>query len=107
MELAEAEGSKADELSYRADLITAFTYAWQPRNAASLECTDFVTGEPVVIAIPQGLTPSEVSKSLYTKARKLRRAKAALTELIKQVESQLTYLGEIQFSLDSTSVFRT
>ena len=54
-------------------------------NVNVLECTDFVTGEPVSIPVPQGIFPAELAQQLYKKAKKLRRSTEIMQELCQQV----------------------
>ena len=102
--LSDAMSGKAEDLSYEADLVTAYIYAWRPKLSSSLQCVDFNSGETVEIGIPTGLTPTEYAEKLYAKARKLRRSIASLSPLIEEIKRQLDYLNEIETSLESIQV---
>lgn len=99
--LAEAEGGKADELSYEADMVTAYTFAWNPKVSNVLECIDFNSGRTVEISIPAGVTPTQYAEKLYARARKLRRSITSLTALLLEIKQQLAYLDEVKTSLQS------
>ena len=99
--LSEALGGKSEDLSYEADLVTAYIHTWRPKHSSSLECVDFNSGETVEISIPTGLTPTQYAEKLYAKARKLRRSVRSLSSLIEEIKPQLDYLDEVKASLDS------
>ena len=50
------------------DLITSFTHSYQDKSQV-LQCYDFITGEPILVPIPIGVTPSDHAKNMYLKAK--------------------------------------
>ena len=96
---------KASELSAKADLITAYTYAYK-KGQPFISCVDFDTGEPVDIPLPPGILPNQLADKLFAKARKLRRSVIALRALLNEVDVQLNYLRELEASLLTLQEYR-
>jgi predicted ribosome quality control (RQC) complex YloA/Tae2 family protein len=94
----DAKGEKCDDLKALGDLITSFTHSYKDKSQ-SLQCYDFITGEPKVVAIPIGTTPSEYAKKLYMKAKKLKRSLKVLENLVKKTRLHIDYLLEIDTAI--------
>lgn len=98
------------ELKGCADLLTAFAYSWdknkdkevQSRNGSRvLQCFDFVSGDEKNITIPERFsTPVDYARSLYSDSRKIQRSVRTLEVLLKKIKMHLSYLDEIQSSLN-------
>ncbi len=89
------------------DLITAYLYNWQHAPSGvigreeALECFDFVTGEPVLVTIPATTSPADHASSLYRKAKKLRRSRDILKDLLDKIQLHKDYLEELTAALES------
>lgn len=64
-----------------------------------LQCYDFITGEPKMVPIPLGVTPSDYAKSIYMKAKKLKRSLKVLENLIAKTSLHVDYLLEIDAAI--------
>lgn len=104
-QLSEASGEKADQLKAQGDLITSYTHSWVDKHP-TLQCYDFATGEPIVVDIPYGTTPSEYAQRVYKKARKLKRSVAVLENLLVRTRGHLAYLSEIETALVGLQEYR-
>ena len=91
-------GEKCEELKALGDLVTSFTHSYKEKSQI-LQCYDFITGEPKIIQIPVGVTPSDFAKSAYMKAKKLKRSLKVLENLIAKVTLHVDYLSEIEASI--------
>ena len=65
------EAKKADELTARAQMITANIYRLK-KGMSRFETADFSTGEPVIIPLDLSLTPAQNAQKLFKKATKLK-----------------------------------
>lgn len=91
-------GEKCEDLMALGDLVTSFTHSYIEKSQV-LQCYDFITGEPKIIQIPVGVTPSDYAKSAYMKAKKLKRSLKVLENLIAKVTLHVDYLSEIEASI--------
>merc|ERR1712146_743923 len=98
--LHEATGSGAIDLRVQADLVTAHIYSWDKRSS-SLTCYDFQTGQPIIVELPDNITPAEYASLLYKRARKMERSIEFLRILMPRAESIRQDLLTLECSLYS------
>ena len=91
-------GEKCEDLKALGDLVTSFTHSYKEKSQV-LQCYDFITGEPKIIPIPLGVTPSDYAKSIYMKAKKLKRSLKVLENLIAKTALHVDYLLEIDAAI--------
>lgn len=70
-----------------------------------MQCYDFITGEPKIVPIPIGTSPSEYAKKLYMKAKKLKRSLKVLENLVKKTRLHIDYLLEIDAAISGFSEY--
>ncbi len=77
------------------------TYGYQlEEGARSLETVNYYTGEPVTVPLDPALTPQENAKRYFDKYGKLKRTFEAVTELLKETESEIRHLESVSTALD-------
>jgi len=90
----------AENITYIADLITAFAYSYDKSNKV-LKCQDFTTDAVINITIPTELSATEYAQKLYKKYKKIKRSENILQELQSKAVSYVEYLDEIDASLEN------
>jgi len=90
--------SKVEAVQKTADMITANIYRIPP-GASEVECEDWDTGEVVKLALDSTKTAVEISKDMYKRARKLRRASDAVSPLLDAAFEELEYIEQVLDSL--------
>eukprot|EP00879_Flechtneria_rotunda_P017853 GHRR01018713.1.p1 GENE.GHRR01018713.1~~GHRR01018713.1.p1 ORF type:complete len:705 (+),score=256.20 GHRR01018713.1:640-2754(+) len=95
-QLEAAEGAAA--VQKEADIIVANIYRI-PEGASQLQAEDWDTGQPVTLQLDPPKSPMEQAEVLYRKARKLRRAVAAVKPLLAAAQQELEYLETAELEL--------
>ena len=70
-----------------------------------IEVEDWDTGSMVKIKLDPNKSAVELSKNLYKKASKQRRTQAVVTPLLEKAEQEVTFLTEVQESVEELRVF--
>ncbi len=81
------------------ELLNAYGYGVE-LGAKSMEAHNYYTDEMVTIPLDPTLTATENAKKYYDKYSKMKRTFEALTELTKEVKSEIDHLESIQTALD-------
>ena len=89
-----SQSEQAEAIKDRADLLMANLQAWQP-GMKSIELLDFITNEPVQIALNPELNAVQNAQSLYKKHQKQKRAKVAIEPLLASVQQEMRYLEQV------------
>ncbi len=100
------QSQEADHYRYLADLLMAHLHCWQP-GMATIELPDFETGKPVMITLNPEKNGVQNAQALYKKHQKLRRSQLAVQPLLAAVESEKTYLEQVETSLLQLSHYTT
>lgn len=100
------QSDQADIYKDRADLLMAYLHEWKP-GMKDMTLPDFVTGQPVVISLDPEKNAVLNAQSLYKKHQKLRRSRAALEPLLIDVQSEITYLEQVEVALAQLEQYRT
>eukprot|EP00879_Flechtneria_rotunda_P020093 GHRR01021133.1.p1 GENE.GHRR01021133.1~~GHRR01021133.1.p1 ORF type:complete len:570 (+),score=174.79 GHRR01021133.1:640-2349(+) len=100
-QLEAAEGAAA--VQKEADIIVANIYRI-PEGASQLQAEDWDTGQPVTLQLDPPKSPMEQAEVLYRKARKLRRAVAAVKPLLAAAQQELEYLETVSVRISSGSI---
>ena len=81
------------------ELLNTYGYDAKP-GAKSLEALNYYTNETVTIPLDPTLTATENAKKYFDKYNKLKRTYEALTQLTKEVKSEIDHLESVSAALD-------
>ena len=90
---------KRDTYRIWGELLNTYGYDAKP-GAKSLEAVNYYTNEKVTIPLDPNLTATENAKKYFEKYGKLKRTYEALSELTREVKSQIDHLESISTALD-------
>ena len=90
---------KRDAYRIWGELLNTYGYDAKP-GAKSLEAINYYTNEKVTIPLDPNLTATENAKKYFEKYGKLKRTYEALSELTREVKSQIDHLESISTALD-------
>ncbi|KAF5841833.1 fibronectin-binding protein A N-terminus-domain-containing protein [Dunaliella salina] len=90
--------SEVEAVQKTADMITANIYRIPP-GAKEVECEDWDTGEVVKLPLDPTKSAVEISRDIYKRARKLRRASDAVSPLLEAAFEELEYIEQVLDSL--------
>ncbi|MBP5600921.1 MAG: NFACT family protein [Lachnospiraceae bacterium] len=90
---------KKDKYRIYGELINTYGYN-VPANATSFEALNYYTNETITIPLDKDLTAIENGKKYFEKYTKLKRTAESLTEIIKDVQEEVTHLESILTALD-------
>ncbi|GMQ56879.1 NFACT RNA binding domain-containing protein [Vallitalea sediminicola] len=88
-----------DKYKIKGELITANIYAIKEGDK-ELKAFNYYTNEDTTISLKPNLSPSENAAKYYNRYNKLKRTFHALTEHIKDTQSEIAHLESIQNSLN-------
>ena len=100
------QSDDADSFRQQADLLMAYLHQWQP-GMKKIMLEDFETGEPVKIPLNPEKNAVQNAQLLYKKHQKLKRARLAVEPLLAQVNSEISYLEQVELSLDRDSEYQS
>jgi predicted ribosome quality control (RQC) complex YloA/Tae2 family protein len=92
------QASKADSYRQQADLLTAYSSAWQA-GMTEIVLPDFVSQQPVKISLDPQLNVFENAQALYKKYQKQKRASTAIAPFLTEVTTEITYLETVLHNL--------
>jgi len=92
---------KRDTYRIYGELINTYGYGIE-EGAKSFTALNYYTNEEIEIPLDPTLTPAENSKRYFARYNKLKRTYEALTEQLRQTETELYHLRSIQTSLELT-----
>lgn len=90
---------KRDTYRIYGELLNTYGYGAQT-GAKSLEALNYYTNETVTIPLDPTLSATENAKKYFDKYNKLKRTYEALSELTKEVKSEIDHLESVSNSLD-------
>lgn len=90
---------KRDTYRIYGELLNTYGYGAQP-GAKSLEALNYYTNETITIPLDPTLNATENAKKYFDKYSKLKRTYEALSQLTKEVKSEIDHLESISNSLD-------
>lgn len=94
-----ADTEKRDTYKIYGELLNTYGYNVTP-GSKTMEAVNYYTGESVTVPLDPQLSPSENAKKYFEKYGKLKRTYEALSELTKQVKSEIDHLESVSASLD-------
>lgn len=92
------QSDSADEYRQQADLMMAHLQDWQPGMKA-ITLKDFETSQPVTIPLDPEKNAVSNAQSLYKRHQKLKRSRAAVEPLFREVQTEIQYLEQVEASL--------
>ena len=92
------ESTEAESYRQQADLLMAHLHQIKP-GMQFIELEDFHTQQPVKIKLNPEKNAVTNAQALYKSHQKLKRAKDAVIPLLNEVESEISYLQQIQTAL--------
>ncbi len=90
-----AESTEAELYRQQADLLMAHLHLIKP-GMSEIELADFTTGEPTTIKLNPEKNAVQNAQFYYKNHQKLKRAKDAVIPMLEEVESELSYLRQVQ-----------
>lgn len=90
---------KRDTYRIYGELLNTYGYNAEP-GSSSLEALNYYSNEFITIPLDPTITPQENAKRYFDKYNKLKRTYEALSELTKEVKTEIEHLESISASLD-------
>ncbi|APB32472.1 fibronectin-binding A-like [Gloeomargarita lithophora Alchichica-D10] len=87
--------TEAESYRTQADLLMAHLHQWTP-GMRMIKLADFTTAEEITIPIHPEKNALQTAQDLYKKYQKLKRAKDTVLPLLKAVNTQISYLEQIE-----------
>jgi len=97
---------RADQAKQQADLLMANLHQWQ-LGMKSIELLDFETEKPVNIPLDPEKNAVLNAQSLYKQHQKLKRTRAAIEPLLEAVQTEISYLEEIETAIAQFEKYET
>ncbi len=91
--------AKKDKYKIYGELINTYGYGLE-EGCRSFQALNYYTNEEIAIPLDPTLTPSENAKKYFDRYGKLKRTEEALTEQMKDTQSEIEHLESISNSLD-------
>ncbi|MGK7925266.1 MAG: NFACT family protein [Spirulina sp.] len=101
-----AQSEDADKYRTRGDLLMAYLHQWQP-GMTSISLMDFETEVPVTIPLNPEKNAVQNARAFYKKHQKLKRARGAIAPLLKEVETEIQYLEQVEEALNQLDRYRS
>lgn len=93
-----AQSDQADQYRQQADLLMAHLHCWQP-GMTTLELPDFNTGQAVTLTLEPEKNAIQNAQHLYKRHQKLKRTRANLEPLWREVEQEIQYLEQVEAAI--------
>lgn len=90
---------KREKYRIYGELLNTYGYSAKPGDK-SIEVVNYYTNEPLTIPLDETLSATENAKRYFEKYNKLKRTYEALSELTKEVKSEIDHLESISAALD-------
>ena len=90
---------KKDKYKIYGELINTYGYGLE-EGAKSFQAFNYYTNEEITVPLDPALTPSENAKKYFDRYGKLKRTEEALSEQLKDTESEIEHLESISNALD-------
>ncbi|WP_339461642.1 Rqc2 family fibronectin-binding protein [Nodularia spumigena] len=92
------QSDQADEYRAKADLLMSNLQKWQP-GMKEIILPDFETDQPIAIALQPDKNAVQNAQRLYKQHQKLKRARAAVEPLLFDVQSEISYLEQVEAAI--------
>jgi len=100
------QSDQADEYRAKADLLMSNLQKWQP-GMKEIILRDFETDQPVAIALEPDKNAVQNAQRLYKQHQKLKRARAAVEPLLLDVQSEISYLEQVEAAIAQIENYQT
>jgi predicted ribosome quality control (RQC) complex YloA/Tae2 family protein len=100
------QSDQADEYREKADLLMAHLQNWEP-GMKEIILSDFETGKPIAIALQPDKNAVQNAQRLYKQHQKLKRARAAVEPLLFEVQSEISYLEQVEAAIAQIDHYQT
>lgn len=99
------QSQEAETYRHWGDLLMAHLHQWQP-GLTRLTLTDYFTNEPVTLTLHPEKNAVQNAQKLYKQHQKLKRAKDAVQPLLAEATAEMTYLEQVEASLNQLQTYR-
>ena len=100
------QSDQADDYRQQADLLMAHLQEWEA-GMKEMILPDFETGEPIKITLQPDKTIIQNAQWLYKQQQKLKRARHAVEPLLAEVLTEMSYLEQVENSLNQSENYQT
>lgn len=100
------QSDQADYYRQQADLLMAHLQEWE-MGMSEMILPDFETGEPIKISLQPDKTIIQNAQWLYKQQQKLKRARYAVEPLLAEVLTEMSYLEQVENSLNQSENYQT
>ncbi|MDH6057886.1 Rqc2 family fibronectin-binding protein [Umezakia ovalisporum] len=100
------QSDQADEYRGKADLLMSNLQKWHP-GMTEIILLDFETHQPIAIALQPDKNAVQNAQRLYKQHQKLKRARAAVEPLLFDVQSEISYLEQVEAALAQIENYET
>ena len=100
------QSDRAEEYRQKGDLLMAHLHLWQP-GMKSITLKDFETEEPIIIALEPEKNAIGNAQALYKQHQKQKRARGAVEPLLREVQTEIKYLQQVQATLTQLETYST
>ena len=100
------QSDQADYYRQQADLLMAHLQEWE-MGMSEMILPDFETGEPIKISLQPDKTIIQNAQWLYKQQQKLKRARHAVEPLLAEVLTEMSYLEQVENSLNQSENYQT
>ena len=96
---------KAESFREKADLLMAYLHEWQP-GMKSIQLNSFIDGKPCAIPLNPELNAVQNAQAFYKKHQKIKRSKDFIEPLLKDVQSEIQYLEQVDDAIQVQDIYR-
>ncbi|BAY26404.1 fibronectin-binding A domain-containing protein [Calothrix sp. NIES-2100] len=100
------QSDRADEYRQKADLLMAHLQNWEA-GMKEIIIPDFETGTPIAIALQPDKNAVQNAQGLYKQHQKLKRARAAVEPLLREVNGEIEYLEQVEAAIAQIDQYQT
>jgi predicted ribosome quality control (RQC) complex YloA/Tae2 family protein len=100
------ESNDADIYRQKADLLMAYPYQYRV-GMTSIVLPDFMTEQPISIALNPEKNAIQNAQSFYKNHQKLKRARLVVEPLLAEVQDEINYLQQVQTAIDRLETYHT
>ena len=100
------QSDRAEEYRQKGNLLMAHLHLLQP-GMKSITLKDFETEKPITIALEPEKNAIGNAQALYKQHQKRKRARAAVEPLLREVQTEIKYLQQVQATLTQLETYST
>jgi predicted ribosome quality control (RQC) complex YloA/Tae2 family protein len=100
------QSDQAEKYRAEADLLMSNLHKWEPGMKAII-LPDFETNQPVTISLQPDKNAVQNAQRLYKQHQKLKRARAAVEPLLLDVNSEISYLEQVESTIGQIENYQT